>query len=415
MEDNMEDAQTIRKFNIKMLLIIVGLITFGLSTVFIYAAGNDCQLLLNDQHIGYVDASNDAYDVILKVDEYVLNTYGEDAYYKDELRVEIVRDVKDELILMDDLYDQALQTIQIFKPAYTIKVDERELVYVSDHETANALLSKVEAHYVPDFENMVILDSKFVETIEIVKTDVRVTDILSEAEALAQLLPQDDQATVMSSASNLTVDVQVEITEEETIAYPHEKVSDGSLYVGQRKIKQKGKAGLKELVYTARVSNLEIFDKTLKEEAVLSDPIAEITLVGTKEYPRVAISSGNKQAIIDEAWKHVGKVPYIFGASNPAVGFDCSGFTLWVYAHAGISLPHSAEAQSRMGQTISKNDLLPGDLIFFRGMNGEPVGHVGLYIGNGQMIHASMPGTKLSVASIHSNYFVRTYVTSKRY
>lgn len=408
----MEDAQTIRKFNIKMLLIIVGLIAFSLSTVFIYAAGNDFELLLGDQHIGYVNASNDAYDVILKLDEYILETYGEDAYYEDELSVSIVRDVKDDLMSMDDLFARTLDVVQIVKPAYTLKINNLEVVYVETKELAQTLLAAIEAHYVPKADNMVILESKFVEDVKIVKVDTLVSNIKNEQEALAYLLEGEDESR---TASNLTVEVSVEITEDEHIAYSHEKVNDGSLYVGQSKIKQKGVSGVKELVYTARVANLEIVDKELKAETIVTEPVTEITLVGTKAYPKVTVSSGNKQAAIDEAWKHVGKVPYIFGASNPAVGFDCSGFTLWVYAHAGISLPHSAEVQSMMGQTINKSDLLPGDLIFFRGINGEPVGHVGMYIGNGQMIHASMPGTKLSVASIHSNYFVRTYVTSKRY
>jgi cell wall-associated NlpC family hydrolase len=88
---------------------------------------------------------------------------------------------------------------------------------------------------------------------------------------------------------------------------------------------------------------------------------------------------------------------YVWGASGPDA-FDCSGLTSYAYAAAGISLPHSSTSQSRMGRAVSRSELRPGDLLFFY----SPVSHVGMYIGNGQMVHASTPSRPVHVAAIDS-------------
>ena len=77
-------------------------------------------------------------------------------------------------------------------------------------------------------------------------------------------------------------------------------------------------------------------------------------------------------------------------------GFDCSGLTQYAYAAAGISLPHSSRSQSGLGAAVSRADLQPGDLVFFY----SPVSHVGMYIGNGQMVHASVSGRPVAVTSV---------------
>ena len=108
----------------------------------------------------------------------------------------------------------------------------------------------------------------------------------------------------------------------------------------------------------------------------------------------IVASSDAAQTAIDVAMAQRGK-PYVWAASGPA-SFDCSGLTAYAYKAAGISLPHSSALQSRMGQAVSRADLQPGDLVFFY----SPVSHVGIYIGNGQMVHAPTSGDVVKVASI---------------
>jgi cell wall-associated NlpC family hydrolase len=88
-------------------------------------------------------------------------------------------------------------------------------------------------------------------------------------------------------------------------------------------------------------------------------------------------------------------VPYHWGGTSPRTGFDCSGFTRWVYAHVGVSLPHSSYAQFRMGHRVSLSRLKPGDLLFFYG-----VGHVGMYIGHGRYIDAPESGERVHIKSL---------------
>lgn len=91
--------------------------------------------------------------------------------------------------------------------------------------------------------------------------------------------------------------------------------------------------------------------------------------------------------------------PYVYGGAGPDT-FDCSGFTMWCYAQIGISLPHNAAAQFGCGTLISREQLQPGDLVFF----GSPIHHVGIYVGGGMMIHAPHTGAVVSVAPLSSDY-----------
>jgi cell wall-associated NlpC family hydrolase len=94
-------------------------------------------------------------------------------------------------------------------------------------------------------------------------------------------------------------------------------------------------------------------------------------------------------------------VPYVYGGSTPH-GFDCSGFVRYVYAHFGVSLPHSSYAQFGDGRRVARGRLRPGDLVFFDGL-----GHVGLYVGNGRFIHAPHTGTRVRIETLAGWYSSR--------
>ena len=89
-------------------------------------------------------------------------------------------------------------------------------------------------------------------------------------------------------------------------------------------------------------------------------------------------------------------MPYRYGGSSPS-GFDCSGLVAYVYAKLGVRLPHNAAAQYSYGRSVDRGHLKPGDLVFFHGL-----GHVGLYIGQGRMIHAPQSGERVSIQSLAS-------------
>jgi len=99
------------------------------------------------------------------------------------------------------------------------------------------------------------------------------------------------------------------------------------------------------------------------------------------------------QTVVNTALAQRGK-PYAWGGAGPN-SYDCSGLTQHAYAAAGVSLPHSARMQSRMGALVSRNALQPGDLVFFY----SPISHVGIYIGNGQLVHSPTAGDVVKVSS----------------
>lgn len=118
------------------------------------------------------------------------------------------------------------------------------------------------------------------------------------------------------------------------------------------------------------------------------------------------------QKVVDTAMKYIG-TPYVYGGSGPK-GFDCSGFTSYVYRQLGVSLSRTAAGQAGNGYAVSKSELLPGDLVMFRSYSGGGIGHVGIYVGNGNMVHAPQPGRSVCVESINSSYFASRYVTARR-
>jgi len=104
--------------------------------------------------------------------------------------------------------------------------------------------------------------------------------------------------------------------------------------------------------------------------------------------------------VVGIALQYLG-IPYVWGGSSPSTGFDCSGFVAYVFAQVGVSLPHHAASQYGYGTPVPYDQLAPGDLVFFSGL-----GHVGIYIGEGQFVHAPHTGDVVRISSLagHGSY-----------
>lgn len=126
------------------------------------------------------------------------------------------------------------------------------------------------------------------------------------------------------------------------------------------------------------------------------------------------VSNSSKQsAIVNLAYAQLGK-PYVWGAEGPN-SFDCSGLMTYIFKNAGsINLPRTSSQQSNFGTTVSKSNLQPGDLIFSSTDGSGGVSHVGVYVGNGEMIHAPKPGDVVKKSNINTSYWNGTYLWAKR-
>jgi cell wall-associated NlpC family hydrolase len=112
--------------------------------------------------------------------------------------------------------------------------------------------------------------------------------------------------------------------------------------------------------------------------------------------------------VVAIAMQYLG-VPYKWGGASPETGFDCSGLTMYVFAQVGVSLPHYAAAQYQMGVAVPRDQLQPGDLVFFRNL-----GHMGMYIGGGNFIHAPRTGDVVKISSLSESYYVANWVGARR-
>jgi cell wall-associated NlpC family hydrolase len=141
---------------------------------------------------------------------------------------------------------------------------------------------------------------------------------------------------------------------------------------------------------------------------IVPNPVIAATDEATTSDPEIVTSAPPSRygGVVGIAMRYLG-TPYVYGGSSPS-GFDCSGFTMYVFAQIGVSLPHYTVAQYSMGAPVSQSQLEPGDLVFFDGL-----GHVGIYIGGGQFIHSPHTGDVVKISSM-SGWYAATYVGARR-
>lgn len=157
-----------------------------------------------------------------------------------------------------------------------------------------------------------------------------------------------------------------------------------------------------------RATNLST-DKVIKVPKAEDREISYNTKVGSKVLSRGV--SGTGSSVIAYSKNFLGR-PYVWGGSGPRV-FDCSGFTAYVYAKFGVSLPHYTGSQYSMGKSVSRSNLRAGDLIFFN--TDGPISHVGIYIGGGEFIHASSGSGRITISDLSQSYYSSRYAGARRY
>ncbi len=135
-------------------------------------------------------------------------------------------------------------------------------------------------------------------------------------------------------------------------------------------------------------------------------------VAGAPELREVYEDIGATLAAVSLAQQLIGK-PYRYGGRTPTGGFDCSGLVQYVYGQQGLELPRTARRQARAGQHVEREELEPGDLVFFR-IGGERINHVGIYAGDDEFIHAPRSGRAVCRESLHNPWWQRRYAGARR-
>jgi cell wall-associated NlpC family hydrolase len=183
-----------------------------------------------------------------------------------------------------------------------------------------------------------------------------------------------------------------------TNAYIYQDVKAYSYQAFQSEIQQQKVLAMQN---ATRIANEEFINKTKSYT---------IKPKQTKQ----AQATGGQECVVESAKQYKGG-KYVWGGTKPE-GFDCSGYTQFLYAKHGVKLPRTAYAQSRIGQSVSTENLRQGDLLFFLTdrNRGVPVTHVGIYAGNGEFIHAASKDKGIIISPLTSGSYSKCFVGAKR-
>jgi len=219
-----------------------------------------------------------------------------------------------------------------------------------------------------------------------------------------ELLFSSDPTLYLSSAASLEAITRRKSTQLRKFQSAEQQLNATSLTVADRlaqvKVLQK-KLAERSALAQAKLAQAEALLAKLKKEdrerlARLAEEQENADQASSLEAAKSAAGvSGRAGIALKYALKQIGD-KYVFGASGLTY-WDCSGLTMRAFQAAGVSLPHSSAAQSRMGKSIAFNQKKPGDLLFF----GRPVSHVGIYLGGGRMVHAPRSGSRVKVADLN--------------
>lgn len=187
------------------------------------------------------------------------------------------------------------------------------------------------------------------------------------------------------------------------------------------KIKVNGKAGYvaskylsdKKVDITSRSEKIDRGNKNSQKEEITTKTENKTNKNTDTNTTTSSNSSSSGSGIVACAKQYLG-CRYVSGGSSPSTGFDCSGFTSYVYKQCGISISRSSGAQASNGTAVSKSNLQPGDLVIFNNRANTSIGHVGIYIGGNTFIHAGNSGTGVITTSLSDSYYSARYVTGRR-
>ncbi len=437
-------------------IILTGGLTYYLSTTTSAAA-----IKINGQPIGLVRNVSTGKDLVKTLLEQQGKPFGVVAKTHDQIDYENVR-VNPAVYLESTLSEEKLgDKLRYYLDGYKLEADGSIIAFLPSKEDTEKLLKDYEGYYVKPSEENKVTAVNFAEEVRVEKVEAQPDQIKKYDQAFKVLIDgkittkdytvlADDSWWLIARKNNmltdevlagnpgatkdsklqpgqiiklvastpyLTVVSQGTYTGPETIPYDVVTKTDNKLRTGQTKVIEQGSNGTKMVTYSYEQKNGIDVTKQVLEEKVIKTPVNRVIAKGPNSRPvsvasAVSRGSGGSSNIVDRALSLQG-TRYVFGGTSKS-GFDCSGFTKYVYAVSGISLPRTSYAQFASGTAVGENDLRSGDLVFFS-TYAKGASHVGIYTGGGRFVHASNPSSGVITSSISDSFYSSRYLGARRY
>lgn len=439
-----------------IVVILTGGLTYYLSTTTSAAA-----VMINGQQIGLVQNVNTGKSLVETILKQQGEPFGVVAKTHDQITYETVR-VNPAVYLESTLNEETLEDkLGYYLDGYKLEADGSVIAYLPSKEDSDKVLKDYEEYYVKPSDENKVTSVNFVEKINLEKAEVEPDQIKPLDQAFKVLMdgkimtkdytvlandswwliarknnmltdevlagnPGASKDTklqpgqiikLVTSTPYLTVVSEGTYSGSETIPYDVVTKTDNSLRSGQTKVVEQGSNGSKLVTYSYVQKNGIDVTKQVLDEKVIQTPVNRVIAKGASSQPVMiasTLSRGNSgsSSIVDRALSLQG-TPYVFGGTTQK-GFDCSGFTKYVYASSGISLPRTSFDQFASGAAVGKNDLRAGDLVFFS-TYAKGASHVGIYVGGGRFVHASNPNSDVKISSLSDSFYSSRYLGARSY
>lgn len=303
--------------------------------------------------------------------------YGVFANGKMVMAVKSKKDAQDFLATIKKPFEKLKDSKKDVEVDFAAKVEIKKLKEID----YTAIKSRKDAIYIASHRGSIIEKT---EGEKILSAAVSRSQIRTLKEIVDEAPVTKSKPPVTENKPFLDVMVKYKDTAVASIPAPIQEIKSEDLMEGETKVQTEGSSGTKEIMKYVTLYNGKPVEEKVLSEAISANPIPRVILVGTQTW-------GGKAVRIAKGYLGT---PYVWGGTSPR-GFDCSGFTRYVYAQMGISLPRTSSEQRSVGVAVSRSELRPGDLVFFPH-------HVGMYIGNDMFIHSPQPGDSVKISSLSS-------------
>jgi cell wall-associated NlpC family hydrolase len=310
-------------------------------------------------------------------------------------------------------YDLATTKLNKVRADFNANHAQLQIAKKSLKRAQDALSARLVSLYTSDGQN---------DSLEVLLGAQSLDDLVSRFNTASRISAQDSQ--VLGEVTHLDAEVKarearLKHARAEAAALVRERASEKASIEGQLAARRallssiRGQIAHLQAQEAARQAELrrELQARIAAQQQQAPAQALSSTVAPVASSSGGSVSSGpapppTHSSVVAIAEQYLG-VPYRWGGASPS-GFDCSGLVMYVFAQVGVSLPHSSYSQYGMGSPVSRDQLQPGDLVFFDGL-----GHVGIYVGGGQFIHAPHTGDVVRISSL-SGWYSSSYVGARR-